>query len=160
MLATAPHDEPPVHPVGAFVFDVLNVQRDWPWVAERVHCHLVEDSGGFVAFDAERRHCAAVVFDSFTETCCCCHIVVENPHVLRRGFLQMAAHAIFVHAGIHVVIGVTPSDNEKALRFNRKVGWQEIYRVRDGYGFGVDLVVQEMRRETCRWLPQSTRHNA
>jgi len=144
----------------AFTFGVIDLDHDWAWISQKLRCHMVEDSGGIIARDHNGEYCAAVVFDSFTETSCCCHIVVENPLVIRHGFLQTAAMAVFIHGGRHVVIGITPSDNEKALRFNRKVGWQELYRVRDGYAFGVDLVVQEMRRETCRWLPPQLRHNA
>ena len=79
--------------------------------------------------------------------------------MIRRGFLQMAAKAIFVHGGRHVIIGLTPANNGKALEFNRRIGWKEVYRVRDGYAFGIDYVIHEMRREECRWLSKEDRYH-
>lgn len=136
-----------------FEFRMLDVLRDWRWVANKLHCHLVEDSGGLVAIDRRTGfYCAVVVFDSFTDAACCCHIAIDNPLVLRHRFLQIAARAVFVYRDLRVVISLTASDNTKALKFNRHAGWTEIYRVRDGVSPGVDAVVQEMRRENCPWL--------
>lgn len=44
-----------------------------------------------------------------------------------------------------VILGVTPGDNERALRVVRKLGWTELSRVKDGWSDGVDLVVSEFR---------------
>ncbi len=143
----------------AFRFVTIDIKRDWGWVSSKLQCHLVEDSGGFLAVDRHGDYCAAIVFDSFTATSACCHILIENPLVIRRGFLQMAAKAIFVHGGRHVIIGLTPANNDKALEFNRRIGWKEVYRVRDGYAFGIDCVIHEMRREECRWLSKEDRYH-
>lgn len=135
-----------------FLFAPLDVHRDWPWISQQLHCHLVEDTGGLIAFDGDLKPVAAMVADSFSTTSCCVHIVVRNPMVLRHGFFKLCAEALFDGWKRLVIIGVTPSDNKKALRLNKHLGWREIYRIRDGYKVGVDLVVQEMRREDCRWL--------
>lgn len=143
-----------------FRFDALKIARDWEWVSSRLHCHLVEDTGGLIAIDRRGDYAAAVVADSFTATACAVHIVVANPFVLKHGFLHAAARMLFVNAKRHVIVGMTPANNEKAMRFNKRIGWQEIYRVRDGFEFGVDMVMFEMRREQCRWLPADKRFNA
>jgi len=148
-----------VEPAFGFRFAVLDVAKDWAWVSKRLKCHLVEDSGGIIAFNSHDEPVAACVADSFTATACCVHIVVDNPLVIRRGFLQAVARALFIVMRRHVLIGLTPGDNEKALSFNRRIGWREIYRVRDGHALGVDLVVQEMRREDCRWLTKEERYD-
>jgi hypothetical protein len=140
-------------------FDALNVRRDWGWVSSKLQCHLVEDTGGIIAIDRHGDYAGAIVFDSFTETACCCHVLVEQPLIIRHGFLNLAARAVFVNAKRHVIIGMTPANNEKALVFNRRIGWKEVYRVRDGYAFGIDYVVHEMRREECRWLSKEERHD-
>jgi hypothetical protein len=51
-----------------------------------------------------------------------------------------------------LVIGCTQGDNTPVLEFCRQVGFTETYRVKDGWKLGTDLVIQEMRREQCRWL--------
>lgn len=56
-----------------------------------------------------------------------------------------------------LVIGLTQGDNTPVIEFSRRVGFVEKYRVKDGWSLGTDLVIQEMRREECRWLkPRSS----
>ena len=42
--------------------------------------------------------------------------------------------------------------NQKALEFNKKIGFTEDYRIKDGYGKGVDMIILTMRKSDCRWL--------
>jgi RimJ/RimL family protein N-acetyltransferase len=144
----------------SFRFIPLDVVRDWAWITAHVNCHLVEDTGGLVAIDRHGEYAAAMIADSFTDTACATHITVVNPFVLRHRFLQAAAHMLFLNAKRHVIVCMTAANNEKAMRFNRRIGWQEIYRVRDGFQFGVDMVMFEMRREQCPWLSADKRFNA
>lgn len=70
---------------------------------------------------------------------------------LSKEFLQEAFGYAFV-GGRSLVIGVTPGDNTRALEFNRRLGFKETYRVKDGWSLGTDMVIQELRRDECRWL--------
>jgi hypothetical protein len=101
---------------------------------------------GVVAYK-EGRIVAAVVLDSWSETSCTIHIAVEDPLVFRHGFAEEVFGYVFEFANRRVIIGVTPSNNAKALKFNKHIGFREIYRIRDGYDVGVDYVVQEFRKE-------------
>ena len=54
-----------------------------------------------------------------------------------------------------LVIGTTQGDNTPVLEFCRRVGFKQTYRIKDGWKLGTDLVIQEMRRENCRWLKET-----
>ncbi len=54
-----------------------------------------------------------------------------------------------------LVIASTQGDNAPVLEFSRRVGFRETYRVKDGWSLGTDLVIQEMRRDECRWLKEN-----
>ena len=126
-------------------------QRDWEWIKLRASPVLCEDTDGVVA-ERNGELVAAAVFDSFSENSCLAHIVIEDPLVLRHHFLNFAFQLAFTVKDVGVVTGLTPADNQEALRFNKKIGMREVYRIKDGYKIGVDFVLQEMRREECRWL--------
>lgn len=93
-----------------------------------------------------------VGYDHWTENAVEMHIWLQGKHALTRKLLQEAFTFPFVTCNKGVVIGVTPGYNASALEFNRSVGFKETYRIRDGWSLGTDMVIQEMRRDECRWL--------
>lgn len=140
-----------------FRFGTLDIARDWAFVSEVVPCHLVEDTTGIIALDQANKYVAAIVIDSWTNTSVQVHSYIGNPHVLRHGYAEAVFSAIFVHAGKRVVFGTVPANNAKALKFNAHVGFTEVCRLKDGFDFGVDYVLMEMRRENCRWIDRRYR---
>jgi hypothetical protein len=102
--------------------------------------------------DGELR--AMVGYDFWTHNAVQMHIWIKHPEAyLDREFIQEAFSYPF-NNGRNLVIGVTPGDNKRALEFNRKIGFVETYRVKDGWSLGTDMVIQEMRLDQCRWLPR------
>jgi hypothetical protein len=93
-----------------------------------------------------------VGYDHWTENAVEMHIWLQGKHALTRKLLREAFTFPFVTCNKGVVIGVTPGNNASALEFNRSVGFKETYRIRDGWSLGTDMVIQEMRRDECRWL--------
>lgn len=71
---------------------------------------------------------------------------------MKHGYPEEVFNYVFNTCDKGVIIGVTPSNNERALRFNKRVGLTEIYRIKDGYAVGIDYVVQELRKENCKYL--------
>ena len=126
--------------------------RYWEWMDVRANVVKADDTQGFVAVDEHGDIQGGVVFDSWTFTSVCAHIAIENPFVLRHGFLENAFGYAFEFADKELMIGITPSDIPEALKFNKHIGLRETYRIKDGHDYGVDLVVQEMRRDECRWI--------
>ena len=95
---------------------------------------------------------AAVGYDCWTPNSVQVHIWIPQPKLVVRKFLQEGFRYPFEMCGRGLVVGLTPGNNAAALSFNKRVGFKEVYRMHDAWDVGVDVVVQEMRRENCRWL--------
>lgn len=70
-------------------------------------------------------------------------------------------HAVFDYpfrvCKVNMVIGLVPSGNEQAIRFNHHIGFR-INTVLDGAHPDGALYVMTMRREECRFLNLRSRH--
>lgn len=93
-----------------------------------------------------------VGFDFWTPNSVQMHIYIDSPRGMTRKFIREVFGYVFVTANRKLVIGLTPSDNAPALEFNRRIGLKEMYRVKDGWSDGIDIVAQEMRRDDCKWI--------
>lgn len=95
---------------------------------------------------------AMVGYDHWTPNSVQMHICIVDKKAITKDFIKEGFKYPFITGGRGVVIGCTPADNEEALEFNRRLGFRETYRVKDGWEEGVDVVIQEMRREECKWV--------
>lgn len=143
-----------------------SVPQHFYWLKGRTGCAL-ED--GFRAIEAVDEHdvdwCPAcgrwhglirgmVGFGSWTPNSVSMHVAVEHPIAVRT-LAPAAFEYAFLQAGKKLVVGVTPGDNAKALAFNKHIGFREVYRLKDGWSDGVDMVIQEMHRHECKWLKEN-----
>jgi RimJ/RimL family protein N-acetyltransferase len=129
--------------------------------AQKEDFALYESHTGYIVDPAQFRAIKAVSdgiiqgivgFDYWTPTAVQLHIWA-TPLGLRGGkLITEAFDYAFNQAGKKVAFGIIPSSNERALRFVRKVGFSEVCRLRDGWDEGVDMVINEMRADNCRWL--------
>ncbi len=129
---------------------------DWGYVQTHVPGLLrVDDTTGIVGIDLDvNETCAIVILDTWTRTSVQAHWIVTRPLILRHGFLEEGFDYVFNHADREIMIGLVPSDNKPALRMVKHLGFTEIARVKDGYDFGVDTVINELRKGDCTRLPQ------
>jgi RimJ/RimL family protein N-acetyltransferase len=107
-----------------------------------------------VAYDEDGVIQAIAVFDSFTVDACSVHFAIDNPFVIRHGFLHEIARHLFIDCGRERIFGLVPSDNEKALKLDQHIGMEPVARIPDAMKRGVDYVVMRMNKEDCRWLPK------
>lgn len=121
------------------------------WLKLRTQCELTDSFRAIEALDERGVVRGMVGYSGWTYTSVCMHVCIEAPGAL-KALLRAAFEYPFVEGSKRFVIGITPSDNAKALRFNKHIGFREVYRIKDGFADGVDLVVQELRREECRWI--------
>lgn len=142
-----------------FTFEALR-EWHWPQIPDEGRPTPSVELKGIVALDDSGTLVAAGMFDSWTFSSCQMHIYIKNPFVLKHGFAEELFNYAFNTCGKTVVIGVTPADNERALKFVKNIGLEEILRIRDGYKEGVAQVITQLRREDCRWIDQTERLNA
>lgn len=91
-------------------------------------------------------------YDHWTPNSVEMHSLILDKKGMTKSFLREIFWFPFEFAQKGLVVGVTPSDNAAALELNRKLGFRQVYTLKDGWSTGVDMIIQEMRREDCKWL--------
>ena len=129
---------------------------DYAWICQRTGIAPTADMRVIEAVDSSGRIVAQIAAEGWTPNACRVHIAVDEPIAL-RDLLREAALWLFVQAGRRVAIAVIKSDHARSLRLSKRIGMREVYRVRDGWEQGVDLVALELRKEWCRWQHESAR---
>jgi hypothetical protein len=94
-----------------------------------------------------------VGFDHWTPASVQIHVWIDSPLALKGyALIKESLRYAFVQAGKKLIVGVTPSNLPKALKFNAHIGFKQIAVIRDGWDVGVDMIITEMRPDSCRWL--------
>jgi RimJ/RimL family protein N-acetyltransferase len=133
------------------IFKVIDNDIERQWAKDKTHAIICEDSQGVMAYDGEK-FVACAIFDSFTVDACNVHWAIDNPFVLRHGFLNAICEHIFNNLGRDRIFGLVPSDNKKAIKLDLHIGMECVATVPDAFAKGVDYIVMRMDKENCRWL--------
>lgn len=126
-------------------------QEALSWLEARSGAALTRLATGVEVSDDAGNVRGVVGFDDATHSSIRAHMAVDTP-VAWRHLLPAAFDYAFRQLGKLVLVGTIPAENEKSLRFARRAGLKETYRIRDGWAPGVAMVVLEMRQE--QWLSQ------
>lgn len=94
---------------------------------------------------------AVVVFCDFRARSCNLHIAAIGSNWMSKKLLWFTFYYAFVKREVKVIIGVISGANEKALKLDRHLGFEEVVRIADAHEDG-DLVIMTMRPHQCRWL--------
>ena len=133
---------------------LFNSYTDWPYMYDSTRAIACADTCGVTACDeSDGRLYGMVVFDQMTANSAQCHIAITHPIRAKR-LIKSASTYIFDVLGKEIIYGLVPSDNEKAIHFDKHIGFKEIMRLNDLYAKGVDYVLLKMCRADCRWLEQ------
>lgn len=121
------------------IFD--DKDRVGKWVAEKVD--QVSSWGDFYAMGAEVKGeiVSGVVFNNFNEANSTCHIAVSKPN---RLFLELLDHAYgyaFGQCGLKRLTGLVASDNHKALKLDKHIGFVEEGVMRQAGRQGQDVIM-------------------
>lgn len=97
--------------------------------------------GGIVAFHDDKVM-GMVGFDDWTKTSVRLHWFIKQPRCLMPLWREVVTY--LDQHGRKKAVGMTPSDNIKALRMIfRHLGFVEVGRIKDGYDEGIDLIISE-----------------
>jgi len=128
-IVTDKQGEPPL------VWQWLNKQTNLPWSTDLRVIGLMRDDFTFAA---------AIGYNGWVEdSCCFIHLAFDTPRSMTRELIREAFSYPF--KTVDVIYGMTPITKENILAFNRRMGFREIHRTNH-------FVLQEMRKEECRWL--------
>lgn len=128
---------------------VTDKDRIGPWVCERTGGLYEPSTSTAIGMEEDGVLTGGVVYDQFNGRSICMHVALEKP--VSRRFTRMAFAYPFNQLKVHKVIGLVDSTNEKALRFDRLLGFVEEARI-ESAGKSGDLVILTMTRQQCRWV--------
>ena len=120
--------------------------------------HVGEDFRGIKLVDSTNKILAMCGFDYWAPNAAQIHIWLPARLGLRsKSFFKELFKYIFVSSDKGVVIGCIPESNPACIKFTQGMGFKEIFRIKDGWDIGQDMVVNEMRRENCKWIDEEYR---
>lgn len=98
-----------------------------------------------------------VVYKDFNGRSVSLHVASLLPNWVNHDLLWVAFDYPFNHMKVDMLFGLVPSNNTKALEFDLRLGFKEIFRVPDAAP-DADLILLQMLREDCRWLKLKPRY--
>lgn len=99
---------------------------------------------------------SCVLYDHWTLNSVQVHVYAPSLKALfDAGFLREIFTFPFVTGGRNLLVACTPADQRGSLAVSSWLGFKEKYRIKDGWGLGIDMVLKELRREDCRFLAKS-----
>ena len=132
----------------------LDVRSDWSWINQQVPILMVEDTTGIIMLDQDsKKPVAACVLDNITDNSVQAHFMVTTPLVFKHGLLELCFGFIFDVLEVNYVYGLVPGDNEKAISFNKRLGFNEKARLPEAFKPGVDYLLMELKKQNCNFLP-------
>ncbi len=101
--------------------------------------------------DGTRQIHGIVGLDNWSSNSVQGHIAIENPFCARS--LVKATCQYAYDNGRNILIAQVSSNNEKSLKFNKGIGFKELFRIEDGISLGDDIVIMRMDLDgCCRWI--------
>lgn len=97
-----------------------------------------------------------VIFTGYKVASIGLHAAGFAPRWLDRDMLWMTFHYPFEQLGVQKIVATIPTSNQKAVLFDRKLGFVEEARIKDLFPDG-DLLIMTMTRDQCRWLERGRR---
>lgn len=125
---------------------------------DRVGAWIEAHAGGFyraggqcIGLERDGVLIAGVLFDYWNHASIYMHVAAEGKNWLDREYLRVCFDYPFRQLGAKVVIGLVPSGNVRARRFDEHLGFKLQATIPDGHPDG-ELLIYTMRKEECRWL--------
>lgn len=126
-----------------------------PWAAEKIGLSRFRDDAKSIGIERDGEIAAVAVYDTFSEVECSVHLASDGSRRwMTREFLVAGFAYPFIQCGFQSMTGLVPSDNEAALQFDLHIGWTYVGTRRSAMPGGRDLIILEMLRDDCKWLPK------
>jgi hypothetical protein len=124
----------------------MNCEADFRTFIAKTSYFFGSQFGGIVAYTLRGGREVAmgmVGFDSWAPRTVMAHWYIRFPRCIEPLWAEAVNYIALT--GRKAILGSTPADNDKALRSIRHLGWEELYRIKDGWDEGVDLVISEYK---------------
>ena len=99
----------------------------------------------------------AVALNGFMGNVCQIHVAMApNYNYSPKEMLQAAFRYAFETLGRERLIGIVNSNNEKAMVYDKHLGFEELTRIEGAHDEGGDIVIFSMTKEQCKYLKEKT----
>lgn len=126
-------------------------RRVGEWIAARTD-GAFRDGARCIGLERGGQLIAGCMVDSFNGASCCMHVAAEGRNWLNRDFLWHCFHYVFRQLGAKVAIGLVPSSNAAALKFDKHLGFEEVMRIKEGHPSGDLVVLTITSAQAGRWI--------
>lgn len=92
-----------------------------------------------------------VGYNGFNGQIACIHSAGDG-HWVSREFILATFDYPFRQLKLKYLIAPVASNNFKALKFDRRMGFQDWATLPDGFAEGIDIILLRMERSQCRWI--------
>jgi RimJ/RimL family protein N-acetyltransferase len=79
-----------------------------------------------------------------------------KPGWLTRGDLKELFAYPFKQLGVYVVLSMVTRRNDRARKFNERLGFRHLGVIESGVSKGEDSIIYSMTRPQCRWIEERT----
>ncbi len=134
---------------------VFDAQRIGQWVFDRTGGKYDATTSTAIGYEVDGALTVGVVYDMFNGRSVCMHVAAEKP--VTRDFTRVCFDYPFNQLKVSKVLGLVDSTNDKAIRFDKHLGFVEEARVADAGRYG-DLLILSMTRQQCRWIKKEQHH--
>jgi RimJ/RimL family protein N-acetyltransferase len=136
----------------SFAEIVYDAERIGPWVCERAGGQWLPGRGTAIGLERDGELVAGVLYEDYNGANVVMHVASDGTgQWLTAEYLRTCFEYPFGQLGCKHVTGIVPSNNDKALTFDRRLGF-EVEAVLAGAHPDGDLIVLHMKREKCRWI--------
>lgn len=95
-----------------------------------------------------------VGYTGFIGKTCQMHVVNLGTRRVPRKLLWAAFDYPFNQVGLKTIFGIVNSNNERAMQFDRHLGFKEAMRFDGLHEGGGDMVILRMNKDDCRWIKE------
>lgn len=124
---------------------------DCTWIDKHVQCIPMADTRGIMA-ERDGEIVGAIILDTWGHTSVQVHLAATTPMVWRHGLHIEGFNYVFNETDRSIVLGLTPASNTRALKLNKHLGFKQVYRIKDGFKLGDDLILSRIDKDECRFL--------
>jgi hypothetical protein len=122
-------------------------------IVEKIQWVYTTNSNGIVIEDKNGGIGAMAVYDRWTPNGVEMHAYSAGPeYIFNPHFVKAMFEYPFIQQNKGLALVCTPCNNVASVAIGRFFGFRETYRIHDGWELGTDMVIQELRRENCRFL--------
>lgn len=126
--------------IGVFVANCIGNTREW----SDYQAIGIEKDGVLIA--------GVVIDDYIKNSRCSIHCAGIGKRWLNRDFLFVVFDYVFRQLNCNCVVNLVDSENLDSIKFTEHLGFELVYKIKDGINGKSNTFIFEMQKSNCKWL--------